>query len=236
MKEKEESSQSIIWKFLRGDMLPAEFESWVYSSPELEDSFGEKLYLDLISTNFSEDRAVLAIKEQLRSVALSQRESGCLCVTLPNLASVGMTAEMPEMESLEVRNRKGREQWWLAEYCCSECGEAWLVAEESRQNDVFLMKRLSESERRRIEEENIWPSDFNSFEHLLRLGPRMGHRYRFFDPFDSSLSCTAADLAEERPGISIQDLQELLNLDFDTARSIAQKAKRERSVVIDIEP
>ena len=229
------SPRIIIWEFLRGDMASSDFESWVYSCLEFEELVGKNLYLDLISTNFGKNESVATIKGLLNEFAREQRPFSCWCVTLPNIAAVGMTAEMPELESLEVKCRKGKEQWWLAEYLCSCCGESWLVAEETRQNDVYLLKRLSLAEKKRIEEEDCWPGDFNSLESLLRLGPEMGHRCTFADPLDSSLSCTAADLAEERPGIGLPDLQELLNLDYETAMSVAIKAIGERNVVIDLD-
>ena len=50
-----------------------------------------------------------------------------------------------------------------------------------------------------------------------------------------SLSCKAADLARERPGIKVSELAELLNVDLPWAEQIARKARREEGVVIDFE-
>ena len=71
-------------------------------------------------------------------------------------------------------------------------------------------------------ERSVWPSDFDRYETLLRMGADAGRAFTFLDPIgDSSLKWTIADLARERPGITVTELCDLLNLDRETAATIA---------------
>jgi hypothetical protein len=71
---------------------------------------------------------------------------------------------------------------------------------------------------------NRWPSIFDHYEDLLRVGREAGKHVRFFEPLKSkSLYWTMSDLAADKPGISISKLAELLNLELDEAEEIAKE-------------
>ena len=81
-----------------------------------------------------------------------------------------------------------------------------------------------------------WPPDFDQYETLLRLGRAAGHTVRWADPVNgSSLEWTIADLARQRPGISVAELAELLDLDEDITSTIADRAVIKHGVSIRIE-
>ncbi len=94
------------------------------------------------------------------------------------------------------------------------------------------MRRLEPEIAERVLKDDAWPQDFDRYETLLRLGLEAGKRWRFVDPLNSSLPWTAADIAKERPGISVSEIAELLNLDPDLAKKIARKAVKEKKVKI----
>lgn len=230
-------SLAVMWEFIRGDMRPTDFEQWVYSQPDLEERLGKALYLDTLSADYSSKRAVFDIRRSLEVYARDASDLRCECITLPDLADVGMGEHIPVFRTLEQRARRGDPFWWLSEYQCTECEQWWLVASEERQNDVFFLRRLSPQEAERIVKEDRWPSDFDSFERLLRLGLERGHRVRFMDPLNSrSLWWTMVDLARGRPGIHVSELAELLNLDVLLVEEIARRVVREEGAAIDLEP
>lgn len=219
-------------------MQPAEFEQWVYAQTDLEERMGQELYLNVLSVDYADGRAVFDIRQDLKAYAGRASTLRCSCITLPDLADAGMGDESTTavFETLEKRAERGDPFWWLSLYACSACGQWWLVAQEERQNDVFFLRRLSREEGEKILEEHGWPTEFDSYAYLLRLGMERGHSVRFVDPLDSSLSWTAADLARERPGIHVSEMAQLLNLDLSLAEEIAKKAIREEGVEICMEP
>jgi hypothetical protein len=136
----------------------------------------------------------------------------------------------PEIQKIHDR---GEPYWWLYAARCQRCGAAWLVAQEERQNDVILLHRLSAAELDGILTKNEWPSTFDQYETLLRLGRAAGHSVLWPDPLgDSSLESTIADLARQRPGITVEELAELLELDTNTTAVLAERARLRHGVTI----
>ena len=80
-----------------------------------------------------------------------------------------------------MRRSRGEPWWWL--WCgeCSRCGQWWLVGQEERQNDVYCLRRLDADEVNELLQNNVWPSDFDRYESLLRLGRDAGVMFRFAD-------------------------------------------------------
>ena len=129
------------------------------------------------------------------------------------------------MDSLVEVASRGDPYWWLEASRCAACGTAWLIGHEERQNDVFVLRRLTAAELPAILNKRIWPPDFDQYETLLKLGRDAGHIFRWVDPIgDSSLLDTITDLARQRPGIRVSELADLLNIDFETAATISEQA------------
>ena len=66
----------------------------------------------------------------------------------------------------------------------------------------------------------FWPSDFDRYEELIRLGIAAGIVFRFSDPMDTQH--TMADLARARPGIRVSELSRLLALDDAVTTIVAR--------------
>jgi hypothetical protein len=230
-----DSQLATVWRFVRGDTTPAEFEQWAYSETTLEALLGPELYMRIISTDYRDRDAVWRVRGELEHFARAAAPMACECVALADTAVVDMANPGRALDHLEEIRQRGDPYWWLHLSRCSACGTSWLVAQEERQNDVFLLHRLDDDEVRAAVENNIWPVDFDRYETLLRLGKAAGHSVTFLDPVgDSSLSWTMQDLARERPGIRLDELAALLNLDRDTAMVIAREAILVHGVEIDV--
>src|SRR4051794_9844278 len=121
-----------IWRFVRGDTKPRDFEQWVDYSPLLYEQLGEDLYQDLFSTDYGSRGDVVDLKERLCAWANEHRPSHCQCITLPDLTVVDMGEHDQVFETLEEEVRRGQPFWWLSAYRCSACDDWWLVAQEER--------------------------------------------------------------------------------------------------------
>jgi hypothetical protein len=148
---------------------------------------------------------------------------GCECGRLDDLAVVPMGHHDEVFRTLHLVRKRGMPQWWLGACTCSACGQTWLVAQEERQNDIFILRRLDTATARRLLGDGVWPPDFDRFERLLEIGRAAGHSVRFADVADSTLLHTVADLARERPGIRVSELASLLNLDPAVAAELARQ-------------
>jgi hypothetical protein len=148
---------------------------------------------------------------------------GCECGRLDDLTVVPMGHHDEVFRTLQAVRKRGKPQWWLYASTCSACGETWLVAQEERHNDLFILRRLDAASTERLIRDGTWPPDFDRFETLLEIGRQAGHTVRFLDVTGSPLLHTVADLAKERPGIRVSELSSLLNLDPAVAADLARK-------------
>ena len=225
----------LLWQFVRGDMPVAHFERWAYENSAIEDMLGADLYFELISTPFSSPEAVELITRRLREFAEGIDVSPCRCQRVANVAVIDMGDHEDIFRSFESISKRGEPYWWLSAYSCSECGQAWLVAQEERQNDVFCLRRLSAEECDRVLQQNQWPADFDRYESLLSLGCDAGRSVRFVDPLNSSIRFTVVDLAREHPGIGVSELAALLNIERPLAEELALRAVDTTGVQINLE-
>ena len=148
----------------------------------------------------------------------------CGCASLVDIGVIDMGDTADTFDHFEQIAERGEPYWWLTAARCLVCHTEWLVAQEERQNDILVVRRLTASELSRIVGDNVWPADFDLYETLLRIGRAAGYAVRWADPInDSSLEWTIADLARQRPGISVGELAELLGLDEETTSTIAER-------------
>jgi hypothetical protein len=225
-----------IWKFIRGDLPVKVFEEWLYSEDSLETIFGKTLYLDMISANYSDKESIFKIKQLLKEFVHTSFPQKCYCIELPDVAVIDMGEDSEKVfKYLDEIKKRGEPYWWLSVDKCRECDQIWLVASEERQNDLYCLQRLNNQALDEILKNNKWPSLFDTYETLLRLGFDIGRSVRFVDPYESSLPYTIADLAKERPGIRISEIAKLLNLDIELAIELSKKAIKDENVQINFD-
>jgi hypothetical protein len=157
----------------------------------------------------------------------------CRCATLGEFAVVDMGQHEAVFHTLDRVRDRGAPYWWLYASVCRACKTTWVVAQEERQNDIFILKRIEPPATDELLRNNVWPPGFERYEALLEIGHKYGRKARFLDPpEDSSLPWTIADLARERPGIAVSDLARLLNLAPDVATKLARTVVANKAVDI----
>lgn len=227
-----QEKKELLWRFVRGELSVSEFEAALYNSEnQFEQYLGKELYLTTAANNFQDKDSTFSLKKLLRSHLEHVDPNSCRCLEIQNLDAIGMGHEGNLFQLLTPVKDYGKPLWWLSLYKCNVCSQFWMIAQEERHNDVYLLKRLREEEARAIENDNLWPKDFARFEDLLRIGAQFGHRVQFVDLFNSSLESSVSDLTAARPDITDEEVANLLNLDLETARLIKsnKNGKREKS-------
>ena len=230
---------AVVWRFVRRDLDARTFERWLYEQPQLEQRLGPQLYMEVVSVDFGNAEALFQVRRKLESYARVHSDMSCECVTLPDTAVVDMAHPGVLLDHFEELRRRGESHWWLGVSRCTVCQTPWLVAQEERQNDVYVLRRLTARELAGILTSGQWPTYFDAYGTLLRLGSAAGHRAVFGDPVgDSSLVATMCDIAEGEPGITVTELATLLNLDPETAALIADQAivRHGARITLDDEP
>ncbi len=143
-----------------------------------------------------------------------------------DITDMGSDREEEVFKSLRDCLRYGEEKWWLGYTTCKVCSQNWLIAQDSRQNDVHFYKKIDDAAATKIRSENIWPEEFQTLERILELGAQHGRKVTFGESsLSSCVMYSARELILERPDISKTDIMKLLNLDSDTASKVIEGAK-----------
>ena len=147
----------------------------------------------------------------------------CACYSLGTEAIVPMRGhglDEKVFATLRRVEKHGGRQWWLYLSRCEVCGWHWMVAQDERIHDNFYLKRLDMEAVRKIRIDGDWPTDFLTYEQVLLLGIQSGRFCRFEDSQSPALVATAADLREERPGITVNDIAYLLAIAPEDAEQL----------------
>ncbi|MBL8523356.1 MAG: hypothetical protein JNN20_06690 [Betaproteobacteria bacterium] len=123
---------------------------------------------------------------------------------------------------LRLRKRDAP-QWWLDLRVCPGCEQHWLVAQEERFNDIWIMRRLSQEDASAIETQNRWPLDFDHYETLIRIGAEQGHAARFWDSREAIH--IVIDLVGQRASISAAEVASLVNVSHSSADALLSQAR-----------
>ena len=135
----------------------------------------------------------------------------------------------------KVRNR-GKNFWWVSLFKCSICNKNWLLGQESRINDIYCIKKISEKEYFEITQQNKWPNDFDLYSSLLFLGKKFNYLFKYFDPLNSKeLYYTIIDIANAQPNIELLKLYIYFNEDFDIIKEISKRAIENEKVNINLD-
>jgi hypothetical protein len=202
-----------LWRFVRGDIPPADFEAWLYAQEQLESDLGEALYFEIVSSNYQDRQALFVVREQL--AAFLRPTLTCECITLPDMAAVPMGSDGLDERVFATLERvcvHGGSQWWLYLSKCAICGQNWMVAQDERIFDQYFLRRLEPTEAQHISAAGHWPTDFITYERVLSVGCALGRHWRFSDPLSPALVCTAKDLRKERPNITVEEIASLIGV------------------------
>ena len=214
-----------LWKFVRGDLPASEFEKWLYASSDFEKDAGNEFYLEIISTNFNAKPEVYVLKQRLNTFMRRKFPLDCECMALSNDAVTDMGSKQEERiwETLELVKKYGESRWWLGLCQCNKCEQYWLMAQESRQNDIHCFKRLKKIEIEKIIQDNVWPKSFETLEELFAIGRDKKCSVRFVEKFSPALISSVKDLQEARHDITISEIASLLNIDEIHVAQICDK-------------
>lgn len=164
----------VLWRFIRGDMPAPEFEAWAYDDTTIEGVLGVDLYAKLVSTPFVSAKAVDRFTDLLRLFAERVDTFECRCLRVANVALIDKADREEVFRTLERIRERGEPFSWLSAYRCTQCEQAWLVAQGGLQNDVFCLGRLTAEEEDRLLQEDHWPTDFDRYEKIVKMGHAAG--------------------------------------------------------------
>lgn len=199
-----------FWRFVRGDMETRIFESWLYSSDEIEKALGAEEFLDTISVDFRDAKQVAEFKAYLRQNL--SKAAGCDCYSLPDKGSVRL-GEWPS-DRFEVIEREIDGIWWLHRLKCKKCRTIWHVAAEERIYDVWLLQRGPIPSQTQL----------RTFRDLLMAAKASGAIVRYAEPTVSwEIPAAIQELAEETPGIACSEIERLLPVDAEIVRQHARQ-------------
>lgn len=202
-----------LWAFSRGDTSSADFERWLCEQDGLEASLGSDLLLALLSGNYSNKDEVWALRKAVSAVL--KPVQSCECLSLRDLAVVPMGGNGLDERIFSTVKRvcdHGGPQWWLYLAKCTSCGQDWMIAQEERIFDDYFLRRLDTIIANQISAESEWPSDFLTYESVLKVGRKLSQPCRFMETLSPSLVWTAEDLRKERPGITVEEIAYLTGI------------------------
>lgn len=225
-----------IWRFIRGDLKESIFEDYIYNDSSLNKYLGESLYLEVISNDYNDKNSTYNLKLKLKQYMNELKPLSCKCIQFKDLEVLTMNAESCELISTLIKViDRGMPYWWLSLQKCNQCMEYWLLAQEERINDNFILKRLSKDIVEKVIDNKEWPDLFNDYADLLKIGNEESKCFTFVEPLKSpSIFYTIVDLAKCQPKISVSELSKLLNLNKLTTLKIAKRAIKEEKVKINL--
>lgn len=210
-----------LWAFARGDCAALDFERWFLTQTDLESTLGADLHWSLTSGDYRKPNDVRALRQSLAEALRPHRT--CECPLLRDLCAVPMGSDgLDERVFATVRPVKhhGGAQWWLYLSRCTVCGQHWMVAQDERIFDEYLLRRLDDSVALGITSKGAWPHEFLTYEAVLRTCRAFAHPPIFLGDLPSALVQTAHDLRCERPTIAVEEIAALLGVSAAHAKRL----------------
>lgn len=214
-----------IWMYLRDEMTDGDFEAWVYEVREaLVPVLGQAFYEHVLFLDFRDRDALHQMTERLRETM--ERRLGCICRTLRArdffywgypYTQARFARDVHEI----TRGRPGL--WWLWLGRCAHCGQHWMVAQEERVFDVFIVDRVSEEVAEEIVAEGQWPADFLTYEKVLTLGRTLCRSRLALRPDAGLTKYTVHELKAERPDINSAEIGVLLGMSAADVESVLEE-------------
>ena len=146
----------------------------------------------------------------------SKTDSDCRCGGLSDVDNIPMGFDGDDERFFATVNRiqdHGGTQWWLYLSQCESCGQHWVIAQEERIFDEYLVRRITKTDAQAIVSKGDWPNEFLQYEKVLRTLRTRSSYPIWFDLNDSPLARTITELRQENPDLSIVEAAELIGVD-----------------------
>lgn len=221
-----------LWRFAQGDLDPLKFEKWFLAERELDEVLGENLHWELASGSYLQKETLWQMRTAVRE-ALSTLRS-CECPTIRDLDLIPMGGEVDAQDrfrsdhvfaTFEEVAKFGRSKWWLYISKCRECSTIWLIAQDERIYDNWYLARVDDTVLVAALAGD-WPRHFFSYEDVLAVGRKLGTPPIFLSLNSPALVDTVADLQQERPSISDNEIASLLGVSQRHATNLRKLARR----------
>lgn len=147
----------------------------------------------------------------------------CECGRYADLANIPMGFDGDHerfLATVEEVVSHGGDAWWLWLGQCSACQQNWMIAQDDRIFDEFLITRLRDGQAQSITQSGDWPSDFVTYEAVLRELSKRCHFPVWFDLNDSPLALTITELRRANPKLSLEEAATLVGLDCSQLATI----------------
>lgn len=166
-----QSHEEVLWRFVRGDMEAAEFESWLYAShedQELRLLLGADLVLELLQIGYNEPRSVQRVGAMLREHLLRSLGSDCRCLSWKDLTVLPLGYDPVDERSALLEEYFdytviARRTPWLECVRCKACGQAWYLATDTVHTDAHRLLRLDAADVDQIGRD-VWPTVFDGWD------------------------------------------------------------------------
>lgn len=168
----------VMWMFARGDMLPVEFEKFIYARPDLEAEMPSDLYLTVLSFDYktAELAQVQNLRKNIAEWLKNRFPLPCACYVWSNQKTFILSADdEPFGDCLSVTyfdnhyTRLKKRTPWQEVVKCQVCGTGWLVGIDTVEDDI-LLRRLSETQLTGILSHDKWPNYFDGNPNLWPQG------------------------------------------------------------------
>lgn len=127
------------------------------------------------------------------------------------------------LDTYEEVKQRGWKYWWLYISQCKICKNFLLIAQEERHNDIFLIRKISDSELSKINNNNIWPTIFDDYSNLLEIWHNHGISTYHANPYEWTIKNIIEDILMENNKIDINKLSKLLNIDISIIKDIVRE-------------
>lgn len=211
-----------LWRFVRRDMAVSTFEAWVYAhEADLQGELGPDLHFALLEMNYADRYQVEEMRTRLE--AILRMKLSCECLSLRDKDVIPMGGEGRDerfLSTVDEVARHGGDVWWLWLGRCRDCRQYWLIAQEERIYDDFLITRYSATQGDEIAAQHTWPPVFLTYEAVLKACRELSTPCRFMDWDAKSLQWTVQDLCRARPEIKEAEISDLLGIDIQHVRAL----------------
>jgi len=141
-------------------MTAADFERFAHNSPDLERVLGRTAYLDLLGTDFADQRSVALARDSLATQLAVVDPQVCDCASLRNDVRLPMGYDTGVEWFSKHFVVLARQSPWLEHVRCTSCGTHWYVGSDTVDDDYYF-HRMTDEDVTAVAA-GRWPTTFDS--------------------------------------------------------------------------